>query len=226
MKLSFQWSIVILVLAIGAAGQSERYVRPVDEGKTDRSFRCFRADLISALKERNTDVLYSVLDPRILNSFGGNGGIEEFKSMWKPEEENSRVWEELLAALENGGTFMDDGSGSERRFCAPYLFAEFPDELDAFEQLAAFYPGVKVYSKPNLFSDTVATLEYNVVSVDFENSVTSPDDENEWLWAKIRTLGGISGFVDADSLRSPLDYRACFERSGDRWLMSIFVAGD
>jgi hypothetical protein len=63
----------------------------------------------------------------IKNSFGGNGGVEEFKQMWNLEQEDSRVREELAKVLGLGGTF--DRSGA---FTAPYTFSRWPAGTDPY----------------------------------------------------------------------------------------------
>jgi len=42
----------------------------------------------------------------------------------------------------------------------------------------------------------------------------------------VRLANGVTGFVAAPFLRSPIDRRAIFERAGGRWVMRAFVAGD
>jgi hypothetical protein len=39
-------------------------------------------------------------------------------------------------------------------------------------------------------------------------------------------LGGKKGFVKAEFVRSPIDYRAIFEKKGRNWKLTAFVAGD
>ena len=51
-------------------------------------------------------------------------------------------------------------------------------------------------------------------------------DDRIFIWYKIETLGGKKGFVSAEFVRSPIDYRACFEKKNGKWKMTAFVAGD
>ncbi len=70
----------------------ERYVRPVDEGKKDKSFSAFRDKLIEAVKKRDKKYLLSILDPNIKSSFGGDDGIKDFKTMWKIDSSKTKLW--------------------------------------------------------------------------------------------------------------------------------------
>ncbi len=214
---------LILGFSINAFGQ-ERFVVPIDEGKKDASFNTFRAKLITALKKKDKKYLISILDPNIKVSFGGDDGITDFKNFWEIDKADSKLWNELLLALNNGGKFINEGN--TKTFCAPYSFWGFPDDLDSFEYNVIFGNNVRLRSKPDLSSDIITNLSYNIVKVDYENSVRDSKNNEVFAWAKIETLGGLKGFVSAEYVRSPIDYRACFEKTNGKWKMTAFVAGD
>ncbi len=217
-------SFVFLFISTIVSAQKERQVLPVDEGKIDASFKAFREKLIEAVRKRDVKYVVGILDPAILNSFGGDGGIEEFKEMWKIDSPTSKLWDELLIVLTNGGSFFKEEE--DNLFCAPYSFKHFPEDLDAFEYQMIFGNNVNLRAQPDLKAKTVAQLSYNVVKVDYENSVANKNKEGEYLWLKVETLGGKKGFVNAKYVRSPIDYRACFEKKNGKWKMTTFVAGD
>lgn len=215
---------LILGLSINASAQEEHYARPFDEASQDQSFKRFRDNLIQIVKNKNTAQLLAATDRNIKISFGTENGIEDFKKWWNINRADSKIWDELLKVLEKGGKFL--GTGQDRNFCAPYLFTAFPDGVDEFENQAIFGSNVNLRSKPHLTSDVITQLSYNIVKVDYENSVTTTTDANQLVWAKITTLGGKTGYVSADYVRSPIDYRACFEKQRGVWKMTAFIAGD
>ncbi len=216
--------ILCLVFSLNAFSQQERFVKPVDEASQDASFKNFRDRLIRTVKRKNKAQLLAATDKNIKVSFGMESGIKDFQTFWKMNSPNTKIWEELLAVLENGGIFFRNPRG--KTFCAPYLFTTFPDDLDAFEYSAIFGKSVNLREKPNLSSKVLASLSYNVVKVDISNSVTTTKDINDFIWLKINTLGGRSGYVSAKYVRSSIDYRACFDKKRGRWKMTVFVAGD
>jgi len=220
----FVLSLVILLAFINSSAQKERQVLPVDEGKTDASFKAFREKLIVAVRKHDVKYVLGILDPDIKNSFGGDGGIKEFKETWKINSPKSELWDELLIVLTNGGSFFKEEGNNP--YCAPYSFNNFPDNLDAFEYQMIFGSNVNLRAQPNLKAKTVALLSYNVVKTDYENSVADKNKEGAYLWLKVETLGGKKGFVNAIYVRSPIDYRACFEKKNGRWKMTTFIAGD
>lgn len=215
---------LIIFCFFGVSAQ-ERYVKPVDEAAQDASFLAFRAKLISAVKNRDTKYLLSILDRNVKASFGGDDGIADFKKYWKLNRADSEIWETLLKVLTNGGTFHKDGN--LKYFSAPFVFTEFPEDLDAFEYQVIFGKNVNLREKPDAKSAVAALLSYNIVKVDYQNSVSERGKkEGEFIWLKIETLGGKSGFVQAKYVRSPIDYRAVFEKKGKNWKLVALVSGD
>lgn len=227
MKFKFIQIICLLiffsVLCFQILGQ-ERQVFPVDEGKTDASFNNFREKLIKAVKDRDKKFLLSSLDTNIQASFGGDIGTEDFKKYWKIDNAGSKLWDELLVVLTGGGKFIKEGKS--KLFCAPYSFANFPEDLDAFEYQIIFGENVNLRARPDAAAEVIAQLSYNVVEVDYENSINDGREEPTYSWLKIKTLGGKKGFVSAKYVRSPIDYRACFEKKKGKWKMTALVAGD
>lgn len=201
----------------------ERLVKPVDEAENNPSFLAFRTKLIQAVQKRDVKFILSIVDKDIKNGFGGADGIAEFKKQWKIYNRNSELWKELLTVLTHGGTFDKENKNS---FYAPYLFTTFPEDLDAFEYQAIFGNNVNLRSKPDANSPIVASLSYNVVKVDYENSVKVAKNKDELSWLKIETLGGKKGYVKPEFVRSSIDYRAGFDKIRGKWIMTFFLAGD
>lgn len=215
--------LLILCLFLLPVAAQERFVMPVDEAKKDASFFSFREKLITAVKNRDTKFVLSVVDKNIKNGFGGDDGIENFKKGWKINSPNSTLWKELLTVLTSGGTFDNRRRNS---FSAPYLFTKFPADLDAFDYQAIFGNNVNLRAKPDANSQIVSTLSYNIVKTDYENSVKSSKNKDEYLWLKVETLGGKKGFVKPEFVRSSIDFRAGFEKKNGKWIMIFFLAGD
>lgn len=209
-------------LMFETATAQRRRLYPVDESARNPSFRVFRNRLLRAARARDTRFILSILAPDIQNSFGGSGGVREFRETWRIERRESRFWNELITVLELGGTF--EGSGTDRYFGAPYTFTRFPENLDAFTHAVIVGRSVRAHSRPAASAPVVATLTYDIVRADYENSVRDGDDDYAWL--RITTPAGRPAFVQARNIRSPIDYRAIFTRSNGRWMMTSFIAGD
>jgi len=217
------FTLILLAFSISA---QERYLKPVDEAHLDPSFLAFRTKLISAVERRDVEHIYSVLDPKIELSFGGDAGVRDFKRMWRLHQKSSPFWAEFGAVIKNGGRFDIDDAGRRRGvFAAPYTHTSFPEDLDSFEYSAIFGTDVNLRKEPNVRADVVAKLSHNIVRIEPETLPKSGKSEYPG-WFRIKTLGGLEGFVKAEFVRSPIDYRAVFEKKRGRWVMVAFIAGD
>lgn len=223
MKIVMMFLLFAALASIGF-GQ-ERYVKPVDQAGEDASFLAFRTKLIEAVEKKDSAYILSILDPKINLSFGGDAGIADFKRIWKINSKNSEFWNEFLLVIKNGGTWWKDKS-VRKTFYAPYTFDSFPEDLDSFTHEAIFGSNVNLREGPSSDSRVVAQLSYNIVTVE-----TDPDTEAGKIretkgWSKVKTLGGLEGWVKNDLVRSPIDYRAGFEKKRGVWKMVAFIAGD
>lgn len=216
--------VASLVFAAAAIGQ-ERYLMPVDEASQDSSFLAFRTKLIAAAEQKDMKYVLSILDPKIEVSYGGYSGVSGFRKMWIGKKE-AEFWKEFLPVIKNGGKY-ERGKGAEPpAFSAPYVFGTFPEDLDMFTDAAVFGTNVNLRETPNLNARVVAKLSYNLVKLDYENSIKAKDENQTILWSKVETFGGLKGFVKPEFLRSPIDYRGGFQKKRGRWVMTFFIAGD
>lgn len=212
--------VVVFLIVVSAFGQ-ERYVPRIDEADSNPSFSAFRKNLIAATRKKDVAFIYSMLDPKIKNSFGGDDGISNFKKGWNYLSPNSDFWKQFLFVITHGGKFQDSGI-----FAAPDIFAAFPEDLDSFEYQVIAGDNVRLRAAPNTNSEVKELLSYNIVKVDYGKSVSKRDDVAQFVWLWIETLGGKTGYVSADFVRSPIDYRAGFQKKAGKWKMIFFVAGD
>ncbi len=209
----------LAALLVGAAAPSGRgetqqnSVLPVDEAVKDPEFFVFRARLQRAVAARDTAALMQVVSPRILNSFGGNSGRDEFRESWRLQDpEKSPLWDVLGFVLALGGRFTGDTS-----FYAPYTFRGSP--VDGFEGLIILGKNVMVRAQPDGSSPAIDTVSFEAVTKWREKSGTDK-------WEPVRTSKRRSGWVAQEYVRSPINYRAGFIRQQGRWLLRALVAGD
>ena len=202
-------------------------VNPVDEGLRDSSFFLYRESLIEAIDKKDVISLLEMLDENIKATFGAPAGLPTFIDVWQlgdPEKsKSSTLWPQLKEVLENGGTFSSDG----KFFTAPYIFSMFPDEYDAFDHGVISGSGVRIRSEASLNSQRVKSISYEVVEVlsrTSEKSETIGGETHPWI--HIKTLDGQEGYVFGKYFRSPLEFRAGFEKKKGKWKMTFFVAGD
>lgn len=193
---------------------------PVDEASRDPEFFVFRARLQEAVARHDLAAVLEVADPQIRNSFGGNGGIDEFRSHWDLPSDKSELWTALGFALGLGGIFHD-----ENTFTAPYLFGRFPEDLDAFDHLVLIGSDVRVRAEPRLGSKVLAVLSFDIVRYAREAEERLSEEQSSH-WTAVALRDGRVGYVASRYLRSSIDYRALFERKDGRWRLTAFIGGD
>ena len=187
---------------------------PVDEAAKRPEFFSFRAQLQQAIARRDAAALLAAVDPNIKNSFGGNDGIDEFRTMWKIGQADSEIWEELGTVLSMGGSFFD-----EHTFVAPYVFSKWPESLDSFEHVAVVGANVRVRSEPRTDAAPLDAVSFVILPVANDARVTDA------AWRAVKLESKV-GFVASRFARSPVDYRAIFSEQSGAWRMVTFVAGD
>ena len=181
----------------------------VDEAAKDPTFLAYRDGLLAAVRARDAKKVLALSDPNVRTSFGGGGGRADLEQALQEE-----VWGELEQILSLGGTFRDG------MFWAPYVYSAWPESHDAFESLAVVGDDVPLREAAGASAPEIATLSRDIVKR------ASAPGEAGIGWTKVTTADGKTGFVESKSVRSPVDYRAGFMKTGDRWHMSALVAGD
>jgi hypothetical protein len=183
----------------------------------------FISELKNAVANKDKEYIISILSPDILNSFGGNGGVEEFRSYWNWSSDESPFWNTMNKLLKLGGGKYQ-GLG---QYIVPYVYTDWPDDekYDAFEQMVITGTHVNVRDKPDLkVSKVVGQFNYNIVKVDLKRSFPPYDNT---IWYYVESLDGkLKGYVFWDYLWSPIGYRASFEFIDQEWKMTFLVAGD
>lgn len=182
---------------------------PVDQA--DPSFRAFRTQLLEALARRDTTFLLSILSPEIKNSFGGDDSIAGFRRMWHLDKPNSPVWETLGRVLRLGGKMQDS------TFVAPYVFAFWPDSIDAFEHIAVIHNAAPLFDVPDTTAKVLGTASYSILKV------LASDKEG---FANVALPNGTKVWMKSLDVYSPVYWRAYFVKRNARWTMLTFVAGD
>jgi hypothetical protein len=187
---------------------------PIDEGAHDPSFATYRQQLIAAIDKRNAAELLPLADDHIRTTFGGGGDRAAFERQLQKSE--SPLWNELSQAVRLGGSFKGP-AGTDRSFWAPYVYANWPEEIDAFTHVAAIRADVALRDHPSADGEVLRSLDWSILEV---------IDSKDPAWRHVRTSDKTSGWVSASDVRSPIGYRAGFNQIAGQWKMTAFVAGD
>jgi hypothetical protein len=188
---------------------------PFDEANREASFPPFREKLQAAVEKKDTAFLRSVLAQDIAFSLnGGTDGADGFMRSWNLNKhpEKSKLWPILADVLSHGGKFNDALSSFE----APYYVAGWPPEYNSIEFVAVVEKDVDVRAKPAANSQLLEKVSYQIL-----RKVAGAKD-----WAEVVMPNGHRAFVRNKFLRSPVGYRARFEKHGPSWKLSTFILGN
>ncbi|MGH7533381.1 MAG: hypothetical protein ACREL4_08835 [Gemmatimonadales bacterium] len=188
---------------------------PVDEARRDPSLTAFRAQLVRAVETRDTTFVLSVLAPNILNSFGGDGGVGEFRHHWQLAAGGARLWTTLHDILTHGGSFLNDSL-----FEAPYWSAGWRGAFDIADHAVVIDRHLRVRAGPRPEAASMGTLSYDIVQTPGALALSDTG------WTAIQLKDGRTGYVPSRYLRSPDGYRLDLAKHGGRWYVSSLVAGD
>lgn len=206
-------------ISLPAVDEGAPRLLPVDQA--DASFRAFRDSTLIALARKDTTFLYGILSPDIRTSFGADGGIDDFRRMWAMDDPDTRLWSDLARVLRMGGAFAPDSS-----FMAPFVYAVWPDTLEAFEFVAVTSPRAAVRSAPESRADTIGTVSHSILPLADWRGMPETAAEPDTSWAGVVLPDGRPGWLRAEDVHSPVGWRAIFTRHDGRWRMDAFVAGD
>ena len=203
-------STMLLVLTGGMLDAAK--LPPVDESASEPTFEAFKVRILRAIRNKDVDTLMSILDPNVRVSFGEGAGPAAFRRHWKLDQPaKSAVWNELEAVLRLGATRDDP------EFIAPYVFTRFPVTVDAYTHAAVIRPNAILRQTAAPDGRRAAVLAYDIVRL---------TGERKNGWVNVQTEEGRSGWLQEQEIRSPLNYRAFFEKKDGRWTLTAFVSGD
>jgi len=204
--------LLCLAAAIAAAQPAPRQLLPVDEAASQPAFFAFRARLAAVVARRDTAALLTMVDKEVRLGFGGEAGHRDLQKTWQPNARHSRLWETLATLLALGGAF--DGAD---HFEAPYVFARWPKDADAYKQLAVIGHQVRLRAAPSTEAAVSAAVDFALLER------AGPDAGG---WTPVIAPGGTKAYVARALVRSPLEHRLVFGKVDGRWQVTAFVAGD
>jgi len=179
----------------------------------------FVNEVRQTVTQRNIDALVDLTAGDLTTSFGPNQpALREFV-----RDEGEAFWHSLEELVDLGGSFI--GSPSEGHYCLPYIYAAFPDDLDAYEYHVVVKPSVDARAEASIESAIIPLPDYAVVRTGFGTPRIAKGSEGR-EWARINLKSNDDAYIKADALRSPLGWRMCIQKRGGNWRITALVSGD
>ena len=201
----------------------QRKLPPVDEGSADASWVQFRARLLESLQRGDRRALTGIVDANILNALEAPRGIAEFRKTWDMDGTDNQFMRELSAILQLGSAWYQPKKGV-RMLCAPYVPIKWPlDDVDPYDSGAIVVKEALVKDAPSHSALTLGSLSYDIVAVrDWEVVDSEPKIQQRWVKVRFESR---DGFVPDEHIRSAIEHRACFAKTGAGWRLAEYVLG-
>lgn len=209
---------VCMAMALGlfCAPAAAQGFAPRNECEGYEDAQQFRIALVTAVANRNEDLLRSLVHDHTLLDFGGSQGWDTLRT--RLDDPDYALWDELEAVLGLGCALREDGS-----MTMPYYFAQDIGELDAYAAHIALGENVPVYGDRQK-SAILRSLDWEFVELAaFYEASEEPHDA---AMREVLLGDGSRGFVAAEQLRGLIDYRLGAEKREGRWVIAFLVAGD
>jgi len=221
--------MVCAVCAAALTGPTfpERTIPPVDNAGKHPDLKTFLNDLSTAVENKDVKQLLAHVDENIKIGFDAENGKANFTRNWGLDTgpAKSVIWKELGDVLRLGGAYSEENGTA--RYIAPYMFAKWPDEFDSFEYAAITGENVTIRSGPSRTAAAIKTVSYLIVHMEeIPEEIEETINGETHPWRKIGLPDGRKGFVWGKYARSPVSYRAGFERTNGFWKLTFFLAGD
>lgn len=230
-------TLTVLTLLFTVISQGQTTLFPPTVDISDYTLSKFMTELTLAVGKKDKKFIIEHMSPKMLNSFGGNGGIEEFKEFWKwGNEEDSKFWKIAERLLILGGSKYIEGSNS---YAIPFVYTDWSklvNNYDAFEHSLIVGTEVNVRDTPNIATSKIlGQLNYDIVKrpgnksyeTRDEHQVIEPNFMGGYSWEYICRLDDkLCGFVYWKYVISPIGYRMGFIKKNEKWMIKFLVAGD
>jgi hypothetical protein len=199
-------------------------IDPKNEKYHDSTLLNFINKLSISVINKDTSILYYLIDSSIITSYGGGlYGKNDFKIYWGLKDpDKSHIWNKLKQVLFlGGGIEIFNDSVIEYRFPYTQLNKYFIDlDFEPHNIAVCINPITKVYCKKDSNSKIIAKLNYEIVSVENENS--------DSFFIKIETTDKkIHGFVKTIDIYKCNDFTLIItKKPKSDWRISSFAPYD
>jgi len=212
---------VAACLALGLSAQASAapvVIAPPASGAADPALAAVIDTLVKAAEARDFAPFEAAMTPEATASYGGDVGPAGFKAVYDVDSPQSPFWPAFLAAAKLGGVSEQDDL-----YTLPYTAGALPDEADPYLSVIAIGDRTALYAEPRPDAKVIADVTHQLLEqVDVEPEdyeKTGPD------YIHVKVEAG-TGYVKVTEARSPLDYRAVFQKIDGAWKLVAFVAGD
>ena len=188
-----------------AAGKRRR-LPPGDESKLDAGFAAFLGNLRAVARSRDATALQKLCAVDVITGIDATSGPAELAKKMQ-----AGGWVQLETVLKFGAARYEKG------FALPYLFAKFPDDLEATEHVVTIRAGAVLRAEGRAGAALVCPLDFDILKVDDARPVNG--------WVRAARLDGPKGWVSESDIRSTGAERIFIERISGAWKITAWASG-
>lgn len=170
----------------------------------------FRMALVTAVANRNADLLRPLVDPQVNLDFGGGSGWD----LLNQRLEERDLWVKLDDVLSLGCAPSEGPS-----MVMPWVWEQDFGIEDPFSAMLTRGDAVPLRSAPGAEARLIRNMRWEAVQL-----VQEWQGDEDYL--RVRTKKGEVGYAPANLLRHQLEYRLIASRADGRWEVTTFIAGD
>jgi hypothetical protein len=202
---------LLAATSCGAARAAElAKLPPTDEVSRDAALARLLTKIRTLSARHDSSGLEALMLPTFRVDFDAGKGREAFRRRWRPESPSSALWTVMERLFSLGGTFYSD-----TLFALPYVYTQFPAELDPLQHVVAVKAGAKLLDGPGQGGKPLATLDYAILPL--AERLQPPVMMTAGHYLEVKSPPAGRAFVASADVYSPAAYRAFFEKRGGRW---------
>ncbi|MEA3423719.1 MAG: WG repeat-containing protein [Bacillota bacterium] len=181
----------------------------------------FVSELLEKIEQKDMNYLNELVSDDVKNGYESIGKVE-FWSKWNLDSDpmESNLWDELYTIARIG---FDNRNNS--LLITPYYYNHFPEEYDDFYYGYVFENDVPIFLETNLNSEILDSYSKELIAY-MHNFIYIDANGNDWNTVVLSD--GRIGYINAQSVRKNIDYRATFfyNPEQDKWQLTSLMAGD
>lgn len=218
-------------------------ISPYNEADQNLDFKEFYDKLLLAVREKDYEFLIEHIDDEIIYDYKINDndkviyhkGKKEFEEDWKLDDDqvNDFLWEELERIIMVGGVFRDK---DKTIFEAPHfrkelisierdLNSQLPEESEYLEIAVPIKKDVNVYMEPDINSEIVEVLDYDIVML-IDHGFEQETEDYIYYFYNINTPSGDEGYVMDLDMNTTYDFHIGITYKDGNWKITEFYQGD
>ncbi len=203
----------LAALAIATPASAEHLCPRNDCGSLPGADK-FQMRLVTAVANRNADMLKPLVDDEILLDFGGGTGWDLLSARLESGEYD--LWTEMDKVIRLGCAPAYQGS-----MAMPYYWSKDLGFDDGYSTYIVIGDDVPLLAEPREDARRLRLLDWESVEV----PQTQPYEDGQ-RFVRINTRAGEAGYAELARMRSQIDFRMIVERREGEWKITTFVAGD